>query len=291
MSKRAGGRNGDRGHQRSVGDFSDLKGRRLLAAEIQEGLFGPVSGILLTSISRGYTDLAAALIVVGLDAEELQIIHAQTPIRIKNVMSPMGPGMVISPDNASRVSTPDGRMAPPPLPKVLLENGYQLNLSRRHPTAVTIKDNVWVLNVHSNHKSVSHGFFAQIFGALDTHGIVIDLVSTSEVHVSMALGANVNEKAIGKAMLQLRSIGTVDVTQNMAMLSLVDKQMKNMVDISERMFSTLVKAGINLEMISQGASEINISCVILKRQALQAMNVIYEELLDNLGREAESQYF
>ncbi|KAI7824322.1 hypothetical protein BC939DRAFT_502748 [Gamsiella multidivaricata] len=37
MSKRAGGRNGDRGHQRSVGDFSDLKGRRLLAAEIQEG--------------------------------------------------------------------------------------------------------------------------------------------------------------------------------------------------------------------------------------------------------------
>ncbi|KAI7818938.1 hypothetical protein BC939DRAFT_506158 [Gamsiella multidivaricata] len=36
MSKRAGGRNGDRRHQRSVGDFSDLKGRRLIVAEIQE---------------------------------------------------------------------------------------------------------------------------------------------------------------------------------------------------------------------------------------------------------------
>ncbi|KAI7827399.1 Aspartate/glutamate/uridylate kinase [Gamsiella multidivaricata] len=303
------------------------------------GFFGPVPGSLLTSIGRGYTDLAAALIAVGLDAEELQVwkevdgiftadprkvknarllniitpeeaseltyygsevihpftmeqvIRAQIPIRIKNVMSPMGPGTVIFPDNASGVSTPTGRMTPPPSSKVLLENGYQLDLSRRHPTAVTIKDNVWVLNVHSNRKSVSHGFFAQIFGTLDTHGIAVDLISTSEVHVSMALGANVNEKAMEKAMRQLRSIGTVDVTKDMAILSLVGKQMKNMVGISGRMFSTLAKAGINLEMISQGASEINISCVILERQALQAMNVIHEELLSNVGREAESQYF
>ncbi len=39
--------------------------------------------------------------------------------------------------------------------------------SSKHPAAVTIKDHVIVLNVHSNKKSVSHGFFAHIFSTLD----------------------------------------------------------------------------------------------------------------------------
>ncbi|KAG0001587.1 Aspartokinase [Entomortierella chlamydospora] len=328
-------------------NFYDYLSRAFAAAVSQcgnrvpvvTGFFGPVPGSLLTSIGRGYTDLAAALIAVGLDAEELQVwkevdgiftadprkvkdarmlniitpeeaseltyygsevihpftmeqvIRAQIPIRIKNVMNPMGSGTVIFPDQPSGVSTPTGRMTPPPSSKMLLENGYMLDLSRRHPTAVTIKDNVWVLNVHSNRKSVSHGFFAQIFSTLDKHGIAVDLISTSEVHVSMALSGSVNDKEMEKAMKELRSIGTVDVSKGMAILSLVGKQMKNMVGISGRMFSTLAKAGINIEMISQGASEINISCVILESQAIQAMNVIHEELLGNVGRPAETQSF
>ncbi|KAG0324868.1 Aspartokinase, partial [Podila horticola] len=244
------------------------------------GFFGFVPGSLLKSIGRGYTDLAAALIAVGLDAEELQVwkevdgiftadprkvkdarllniitpeeaseltyygsevihpftmeqvIRAQIPIRIKNVMNPSGSGTIIFPDQPSGVCTPNGRNTPPPSSKVLLENGYQLDLSRRHPTAVTIKDNVWVLNIHSNRKSVSHGFFAQIFSTLDRYGIAVDLISTSEVHISMALGGNVNEAEMEKAMESLRSIGTVDVMKEMAILSLVGKQMKNMVGIS-----------------------------------------------------------
>ncbi|KAF9925159.1 Aspartokinase [Mortierella alpina] len=304
------------------------------------GFFGPVPGSLLTSIGRGYTDLAAALLAVGLDAEELQVwkevdgiftadprkvqdarllniitpeeaseltyygsevihpftmeqvIRAQIPIRIKNVMNPSGSGTIIFPDQPpSGMTTPTtGRMTPPLSSRMLLDNGYQLDLSRRHPTAVTIKDNVWVLNVHSNRKSVSHGFFAQIFGTLDKHGIAIDLISTSEVHISMAMGGNVNNVEMQKALKHLRSIGTVDVMKGMAILSLVGKQMKNMVGISGRMFSTMAKVGINIEMISQGASEINISCVILESQALQAMNVIHTELLSDVGRVPETSY-
>lgn len=222
-----------------------------------------------------------------------QVIRAQIPIRIKNVMNPSGSGTIIFPDQPpSGMTTPTtGRMTPPLSSRMLLDNGYQLDLSRRHPTAVTIKDNVWVLNVHSNRKSVSHGFFAQIFGTLDEYGIAIDLISTSEVHISMAMGASVNNVEMQKALKHLRSIGTVDVMKGMAILSLVGKQMKNMVGISGRMFSTMAKAGINIEMISQGASEINISCVILESQALQAMNVIHTELLSDVGRLPETRYF
>ncbi|KAF8984962.1 Aspartokinase [Podila verticillata] len=307
---------------------------------IVTGFFGPVPGSLLTSIGRGYTDLTAALLAVGLDAEELQVwkevdgiftadprkvkdarllniitpeeaseltyygsevihpftmeqvIRAQIPIRIKNVMNPTGFGTIIFPDQpgSSGACTPvNGRNTPPPSAKVLLENGYFLDLTRRHPTAVTIKDNIWILNVHSNRKSVSHGFFAHIFGTLDRFGIAVDLISTSEVHVSMALSGSVKDTEFAKALTMLKTIGTVDVMKGMAILSLVGKQMKNMVGISGRMFSTMAKANINIEMISQGASEINISCVIQEVQAVEAMNVIHAELLSNVGKVAETR--
>ena len=65
----------------------------------------------------------------------------------------------------------------------------------------------------------------------------------------------------------------------MAILSLVGKQMRNMVGIAGRMFSTLAKGNVNIEMISQGASEINISCVIDGRDAIKALNLIHQSCL------------
>ncbi|KAG0248770.1 Aspartokinase, partial [Linnemannia exigua] len=156
--------------------------------------------------SLEYTDLAAALIAVRLDAEEVrvwkeingiftadprkvkdarllniltseeaskltycgsevihpftmeQVIHAHIPIRITNVMNTHGSGTIIFPDQPSGTCTPNDRNAPLP---------------------------------SSKPQSFSHNFFAQIFGTLDRCGMAVDLISTSEVHISMALGANV----------------------------------------------------------------------------------------------------
>ncbi|KAJ1989410.1 Aspartokinase [Dimargaris cristalligena] len=330
------------------------------------GFFGPVPGSLLTTIGRGYTDLTAALIAVGIRAHELQVwkevdgiftadprkvpsarllkiitpeeaaeltyygsevihpftmeqvIRAHIPIRIKNVQNPDGCGTIIFPDlggtgttNSRSASAVDmakmGQTAllvnnphawsssslgdvssPTHSPRLLLENGYHLDLSRRHPTAVTIKDHVVVLNVHSNRKSVSHGFFAHIFSTLDKYGIVVDLISTSEVHVSMALGApstTASHSADGatpleKAVTELSGLGTVDILRDMAILSLVGKQMRNMVGVAGKMFTTLAEANVNIEMISQGASEINISCIIHQDRAVDALRAIHNTLLD-----------
>lgn len=65
----------------------------------------------------------------------------------------------------------------------------------------------------------------------------------------------------------------------MAILSLVGKQMKNMVGIAGKMFTTLAEANVNIEMISQGASEINISCVINEFNADKALKIIHDQLL------------
>ncbi|KAJ2383587.1 Aspartokinase, partial [Coemansia sp. RSA 2559] len=300
------------------------------------GYFGPCPGSILYSIGRGYTDLTAALIAVGVGAQELQVwkevdgiftadprkvpsarllkiitpeeaaeltyygsevihpftmeqvIRASIPIRIKNVQNAEGAGTVIFPDLLSRPTSRGSNATHSPTspstqplstPEILLENGYMLDLSRRHPTAVTIKDEITVLNIHSNRKSVSHGFFARIFSILDKYGITVDLISTSEVHVSMALSSSVVERNLQPAIEELSSLGAVDILHNMAILSLVGKQMRNMVGIAGRMFQTLAKSGVNIEMISQGASEINISCVIDNGKSSVALRAIHENLL------------
>jgi hypothetical protein len=65
----------------------------------------------------------------------------------------------------------------------------------------------------------------------------------------------------------------------MAILSMVGKQMRNMVGIAGRMFTTLAQGNVNIEMISQGANEINISCVIDGRDAIKALNLIHQSCL------------
>ncbi|KAG1030379.1 hypothetical protein G6F25_012200 [Rhizopus arrhizus] len=210
-----------------------------------------------------------------------QVIRAQIPIRIKNVENPRGQGTIIFPTD---IVSKDGTATPPHSPQVLAENGYFLDLSRKYPTAVTIKDHVIVLNVHSNRKSVSHGFFAKIFSTLDRYGVIVDLISTSEVHVSMALGEDNLDKDLDRVIKDLREVGRVDVIKDLAILSLVGKQMKNLVGIAGMMFSTLASAGVNIEMISQGSSEINISCVIDEKSAVTAMNVIHDQLLSKSSK-------
>ncbi len=104
-----------------------------------------------------------------------QVIRAKIPIRIKNVENPSGYGTIIYPDQGF----------PRGLDSSLPSEEERDKEEGRMPTAVTIKDSIIVLNIHSNRKTISHGFLARIFGTLDRAGVVVDLISTSEVHVSV----------------------------------------------------------------------------------------------------------
>ena len=282
------------------------------------GYFGPVKGGLLHKIGRGYTDLCAALIAVGLKAdgqatEELQIwkevdgiftanpskvptarllpsitpaeaaeltyygsevihpftmeqvIKASIPIRIRNVMNLRNTGTIISPEPVMTPSRPSTPNSAPVFRKRASSAKLMITSRPARPTAITIKHQILVLNVHSNKRSLSHGFFANIFTVLDKWRLSVDLISTSEVYVSMALhcdsefvhGNDEDDKEIVDASLRgaiqdLAQYGTVDVIDGMAILSLVGKQMKNMTGIAGKMFSILGENNVNIEMISQG---------------------------------------
>lgn len=324
------------------------------------GFFGSVPGGILSSIGRGYTDLCAALVAVGIKANELQVwkevdgiftadprkvptaallpsvtpaeaaeltfygsevihpftmeqvIRARIPIRIKNVMNPRNAGTIIFPDNLSDI----GGHAPLNNTGLFRTRSSSLLTqleSPRRPTAVTIKHNIVVLNVHSNKRTRAHGFLMKIFDILDRWHLSVDLISSSEVHVSMALHSEsallsgggeyeykIQDKDLQGAVNDLGQLGTIDIVPDMAIVSLVGKQLKNMIGISGRFFSVLGNNNINIEMISQGklffisssfkigdehttndgigASEINISCVIEEREADRALNVVHTNL-------------
>lgn len=282
------------------------------AVPVITGYFGPIPGGLLESIGRGYTDLCAALVAVGLHARELQVwkevdgiftadprkvptarllpqispaeaseltfygsevIHpftmeqvmrAHVPIRIKNVMNPRGNGTVIIPDAEAVTEAARGVLVPNFIrSRSSLILGEQKKPKR--PTAVTIKHKILVINIHSNRRSLSHGFYFKIFSILHKWRMSVDLISTSEVHVSMALHSeaplydgggddeyHIIDQDFRGALEELNDYGKVDVNPEMAILSLVGKDMKNMVGIAGKMFSTLGENNVNIEMISQG---------------------------------------
>lgn len=277
------------------------------------GYFGTMPGGLLNCTGRGYTDLCAALVAVGLKAAELQIwkevdgiftadprkvptarllpsvtpaeaaeltfygsevihpatmkqvIRARIPIRIKNVNNPRNAGTIIFPDAAEPIDLNAPLRDPRLFRARSASNAAALQKGPKRPTAVTIKHKIMVLNVHSNDRTRSEGFLMNIFRLLLKWHLSVDLISSSEVHVSMALhsesamvsGGGEDEYRIDNADLRgavddLSEFGIVDLVPDMAIVSLVGRQLKNMVGIAGKFFSVLGENNINIEMISQG---------------------------------------
>lgn len=304
------GNSSDRLEPRYFHKAAAVFGERIVACNgrvpIITGFFGVVPGNLIDGgIGRGYSDLCAVLVAIGLRAERVQIwkevdgiftadprevpdarclpsitpseaaeltfygsevihhlalalaIQAEPPIRIfvKNVQKPWGQGTVIVPNTADEGSprqiddldTSDSDNTPPSPSEISTLSGM--------PTAVTIKRDIIVLNILSNKQSMSHGFFVKVFTILADRDISVDLISTSEVHISMAINTtNTDMAQIGDARLKLAEEGEVNVLLDMAILSLVGEELSNMTGIAGRMFSILGDHKVNMEMISQGTS-------------------------------------
>lgn len=143
-----------------------------------------------------------------------QAIRSSVPIRIKNVENPRGNGTIIFPDPPS-TSPPND--SDDEVPKGSRSSSRDDSAhQRRGPTAVTIKDNIIILSIRSNRKTISHGFFASIFGTLDRYGIVVDLISTSEVYVSMAINGSIRNHILDRIRKDLKAVGEVLPSRSLA---------------------------------------------------------------------------
>lgn len=200
-----------------------------------------------------------------------QVIRESIPIRIRNVTNPSGTGTTILPEsiNVLTSNTITSPRIPTPPAFRSRKSGVISFLTNRaqRPTAVTVKNRILVINLRSNKRTSSRGFLERTFAILDKWRLSVDLIASSEVNVSMAFychrelvrrnnddgeGRHIIDNDLKGAVDELARLGAVELVDEMAIVSLVGQEMKNMRGISGAMLSVLGKHNINIEMISQG---------------------------------------
>jgi len=232
-------------------------------------------------------DEAAELVHYGAErVHPFTIDYAMTagiPIRIKNVSSPNGHGTVIVPpaftDGNSKPSLDPSYLTP--TPALVAATAGEAN--KDLPTAVIVREPVVIINVHSDHKTISHTFMAKLFAILEVHEVmIVDLIATGKVSVTFGIDSSLTSPLLLDRLIEdLSVIGQVTCQHNMAILSLVGRRMQNRAAIIGKMFSALAMGDINVEAISQDGSTSNITCIIDATHADQAINLIHDHLLLN----------
>ena len=171
------------------------------------------------------------------------------PIRVLNTFKPSNPGTVILP------TIPD---APAGV------------------KSVVYKEDITLINVVSTRMLGQAGFMAHMFNVFAKHDVVIDMIATSEISVSMTTW---NPTNIEGAARELRESAVADVTvePGKAIICVVGSGMRHAVGTSSRTFGAVGAAGVNIEMISQGASEINIALLVKNEDIEKAVRALHVE--------------
>ena len=118
---------------------------------------------------------------------------------------------------------------------------------------------------------MAHGFLRQIFDVFDRHRCPVDVVATSEVSVSVTVDAN---GAMPHIIAELKSMADVHAKERNAIVCLVGENLRGPSGIAAQLFNAL--GNINVRMISQGASEINITFVIDEEQVPEAIRRLHK---------------
>jgi aspartate kinase len=138
--------------------------------------------------------------------------------------------------------------------------------------AITAKTGISIVNVVASRGVMVHGFLRSVFEALDRRSSSVDIVAISEVSLSFTM----ETKRLPKALLtELEQIADVTCEDQQAIICLVGEDIHGKPGIAASVFNTVAEAGVNIRMISQGASEINISFVVKESDVPQAVRHLH----------------
>lgn len=256
-----------------------------------------------TTLGRGGSDWSAALVAAALGAEEIQIwtdtsgmlsadpdivhearpvpelsfaeaselayfgakvLHPRSilpamdrgiPVRILNTAQPEDPGSLITPDAGDADST------------------WRVK-------SIACKKEVTAVTIVSTRMLLAYGFLARVFEVFGRHQIVVDLVTTSEVSISVTVD---DATRLGGAVAELAEIGRVETRSGLAVVAVVGEGAPQRLGLAGHIFTLLGGVGIGVEMISQGASRVNLSFVVRGEDAERAVRLLHR----GLGLDAE----
>jgi aspartate kinase len=265
------------------------------------GFVGATSDGITTTLGRGGSDYSAAIIGAAVDAREIQIwtdvdgmltadprvildarpvpqlsfeeaaelayfgakvLHPSTilpaverniPVRILNTMRPQSSGSVIT-----RTAAGD-----------------------RPLTAIACKRNVTVVDITSTRMLLAHGFLKRVFEVFERHATSVDVVTTSEVSVSMTVDDDRRIEAIER---ELSGFATVRIDRGMAIVSAVGDRLR--ADPSTAVSVIAALGPLPLRMVSQAASRRNVTVVLNDADVPAAMTRLHAEFFAPAGATA-----
>lgn len=136
--------------------------------------------------------------------------------------------------------------------------------------AVAAKDNITAIRIKSSRMLLAYGFLRKIFEVFEKYRTPIDMITTSEVAVSLTIDNVANLKEILK---ELEPFGTVEIDENQIIISVVGNHVSQTEDMVKKLFGSIMN--IPVRMVSYGGSPHNISLLVpaeYKTQILQQLN-------------------
>ncbi len=269
--------------------------KKLNVVPVITGFIGKTENGEITTLGRGGSDYSAAIIGSAINADEIQIwtdvdgVMSSDPRIISNAKTLEK----VSFAEASELAYFGAKVLHPKtilpavkknIPVKVLNtfnpkgNGTlilkEIGKGSQTVKAITSKKSIILINVDSKRMLGAYGFLARLFDVFYKYRQSVDVVSTSEVSVSMTID---NDKNVNDIVLDLKGIADTNVLRNRAVVCVIGEGMRHIPGIAARIFATLGKNGINIEMISQGASEINVTFVVENKDADKAVKALHEE--------------
>jgi aspartate kinase len=236
-----------------------LVGAALRAREIQ--IWTDVSGVL-TADPRIVPEARTIPRLSYAEAAELayfgaKVLHPKTilpavvrnvPVRICNSRAPQSPETVVY---------------------------FDAEMTPRTVKAIAHKTGVHIVHITSARMLGTYGFLRSIFEVFERHRTEVDIVTTSEVSVSLSLE---DAGALDAIIEDLKHIAAVKVESERAIVCIVGEGLRSTPGIAGRVFSTI--KDINVLLISQGASSINLTFVVEERHVADAVRLLHEAFFE-----------
>jgi aspartate kinase len=231
-----------------------------------------------TTLGRGGSDFSAAILAACLQARELQIWTDVTGVLTcdPRVCPEARTLRTLSYEEAAELAYFGAKVLHPKTiqPAVDLEIPVRVCNSRepdeqgtmilpaarstpRKIKSIAHKTGITVLHITSARMLGAYGFMSAIFQIFERHRTVVDVVTTSEVSVSLTLDKT---DALEAVVADLERIGTVEVDRDQAIICLVGSGLRNTAGVAAQIFTAI--AGFNVSMISHGASGVNLTFVV-----------------------------
>jgi aspartate kinase len=254
-----------------------------------------------TTLGRGGSDYTAALIGAALAAKEIQIwtdvpgvltadprlvSHAHTVPHLSfeeaaelayfgaKVLHPKTLHPAIERDIPVRICNSRAQESGSTLVVGETERSPQTVKAIAHKTGVT------TVQVTSTRMLGAYGFLRALFEVFDEYKTAVDVVTTSEVSVSLSLD---DTTALPSIVTKLEKLGTVSIEENRAILCVVGEGLRSTPGIAARIFSTI--SDINVSLISQGASRINLTFAVEEDRVRETVARLHKEFFENSASE------